>query len=217
MNEITDFYTPTGIHVYFKDKMVNDEIDLEKVISKVESIVPIHCLTEVEMIIVGWFDEFEERNLSAFYKDSALYVSNIQQSNEELYEVIIHEIAHSLEGDYGYELYGDEKMKDEFLRKREYLHDILWKADFKAPLSLFMEIEYNEEFDMFLFEDIGYDKLITILSGVFINAYAPTSLREYFATGFADYFIEPNHKFLQNVSPLLYQKIEKVLKEPDFT
>jgi hypothetical protein len=52
---------------------------------------------------------------------------------------IIHEIAHSLESPYGYELYGDQDVKDEFLRKRKRLHDKLWALDYKGPLKLFME------------------------------------------------------------------------------
>ena len=52
-----------------------------------------------------------------------------------------------------------------------------------------MNVEYDEEFDMFLYEDIGYDKLATLMQGLFINPYAATSLREYFATGFTDFFM----------------------------
>ena len=58
-NQVSDFYTPTGLHVYFKDQFFND-IDFEKVISKVESVIPAHLTSEVEMIIVGQIDDFEE-------------------------------------------------------------------------------------------------------------------------------------------------------------
>jgi hypothetical protein len=73
---VSSFYTPTGIHVYFKDSLVNDDIDVEGVINKVEEKIPSHLLSEVEMVIVGWFDEFEERKLNAFYKDGTLYISS---------------------------------------------------------------------------------------------------------------------------------------------
>ena len=72
---------------------------------------------EVEMIMVGWFDEFESRDINAFYKDGALYISNIQDSAQDMYDDIIHELSHSLEGAHGYEIYGDQKIKEEFLRK----------------------------------------------------------------------------------------------------
>jgi len=35
-NNIQDFYTPGGIHVYFKDKLTNDEVDVEGIVAKVE-------------------------------------------------------------------------------------------------------------------------------------------------------------------------------------
>ena len=204
-NKNLDFYTPTGLHVYFQHPVEN--IDVEKVINRVENTLPLHLLQEVEMIIFGWFEEFEERSINAFYKDNALYISYLQQDENDLYDDIIHEISHSLEEVYGYQIYADEKLKEEFLRKREYLHDILWKAGFRAPKEFFLNVEYNKEFDMFLYEKIGYDKLSRYMSGLFINPYAATSLREYFATGFTDFYLDSNHNFLQKVSPELYKKI----------
>ena len=56
----SDFYTPNGLHIFFKEPMTNDSVDVEEVIAKVESRLPKHLYSEVEMIIVGWFDEFEE-------------------------------------------------------------------------------------------------------------------------------------------------------------
>ena len=208
MEQQTDFYTSTGLHVFFKDTVDNKDIDVEEVVNKVESILPIHLLAEVEMIIIGWFNEFEERSLNAFYDSGTLYVSNVQDDVLDMCDDIIHEISHSIEEPYGYFLYGDNKVKDEFLRKRRNLHDILWKLDYKLPLSVFMDSEYNEEFDMFLYEKVGYDKLSVITSGMFISPYAPTSLREYFATAFTDFFMNPDsHNYLQKVSPELYKKL----------
>ena len=57
-------------------------------------------------------------------------------------------------------------------------------------------------------KDIGYAKLNNIIGGMFINAYAPTSLREYFATGFAEFYLHPNdHTNLKRACPVLYEKI----------
>ena len=91
----TDFYTPSGIHVFFKDNI--DNINVEKVVNKVENTIPPHLLSEVEMIIVGWFDEFEERSLNAFYDSGTLYISNIQDDFADMYDDLIHEISHSIE------------------------------------------------------------------------------------------------------------------------
>jgi hypothetical protein len=212
-NKQSDFYTSTGLHVFFKDPV--DNVDVEKVVSKVESAIPAHLLSEVEMIIIGWFDEFEERSLNAFYDSGTLYISNIQDDFMDMYDDIIHEISHSLEEPHGYFLYGDKKIENEFLRKRKYLHDILWKMGYKVPLSVYMDVEYNEEFDMFLYEKVGYDKLTTIVAGVFVSAYAATSLREYYATGFAEYYTHPEaHNFLKKMSPQLYKKLV-LLQNPE--
>ncbi len=206
MNRQSDFYTSSGLHVFFKDPVEN--IDVEKVISKVERDVPDHLLTEIEMIIFGWFDEFEERSINAFYDSGTLYISNIQDDFMDLYDDLVHEISHSLEEPHGYFLYGDKKIEDEFLRKRKYLHDMLWQMGYKIPLSTFMDPEYNEELDLYMYQKIGYDKLSTILAGVFINPYAATSLREYFATGFTEYFTHPEaHAFLKKISPQLFKKL----------
>ncbi len=209
--QVSDFYTPNGVHVYIKDLLVDDSISVENVVGKVEDLIPKSFMAEIEMIIVGDFEEFHDRQISAAYKDGALYISNVQMDENDMVDDIVHEIAHSLEEPYGYELYYDQKLKNEFLKKREKLHTILWAHDFKTPKAFFNNIEYNEELDNFLLNKVGYDKLTQFCVGLFINAYAPTSLREYFATGFTDYIIEPSgHNYLKKISPVLYGKINEL-------
>ena len=213
LEQQTDFYTPTGLHVFFKDPIEN--INVEKVVAKLEAALPSHLFSEIEMIIVGWFDEFEERNLNAFYEGGTLYISNIQDDFNDMYDDLVHELSHSLEEPHGYFLYGDKKIEEEFLRKRKYLHDILWKMGYKIPLSSFMNVEYDQEFDEFLHEKVGYDTLSSALTGVFITPYAATSLREYFATGFTEFYTHSDeHAFLQKISPALYEKIV-LLQDPE--
>tara|TARA_R110000824_G_scaffold76640_1_gene194074 strand:- start:13726 stop:14355 length:630 start_codon:yes stop_codon:yes gene_type:complete len=196
-----------GIHVYFKEPIENKQIDIEGVIGHLESMIPTHLLDEIEMIVFGMFDEFKERSLNAMYKDGTLYVSNIQDDHNDLLDDLIHETSHSLESRYGFQIYGDGELEKEFLRKREYLHDILWKTGFRTPKSFFTDLEYNEEFDMFLYKQVGYGKLIDLTSGLFINPYAATSINEYFATGFTDFYMDPSHGFLKKLSPVLYRKL----------
>tara|TARA_R100000808_G_C2144409_1_gene152200 strand:- start:49 stop:708 length:660 start_codon:yes stop_codon:yes gene_type:complete len=215
MERQSDFYTPSGIHVFFKDSVENKNIDIEEVIAKIESQLPSHILSEIEMIIFGWFDEFEERSINAFYDSGAIYVSNVQDDSLDLYDDLVHEISHSLEQPHGYFLYGDKKIEEEFLRKRKYVHDILWNIGYKIPLSVFMDPEYNEELDLFLYEKVGYGKLSTIVAGIFITPYAVTSLREYYATGFTEFYLHPNeHGFLKKISPELYKKLV-LLQNPE--
>tara|TARA_R100000008_G_C3578039_1_gene166528 strand:+ start:1347 stop:2009 length:663 start_codon:yes stop_codon:yes gene_type:complete len=203
----SDFYTARGTHVFFKDDLDNKDIDVEQVVATVESRIPEHLLSELETIVIGHFEEFDERNINAFYRDGILHITHIQDNEKDLVDDIIHEIAHSIEGPYGFEIYGDQSIKDEFLRKRKILHDKLWALGHKAPLQWFMNTEYDQEFDDFLLKKVGYDKLRMICMGLFISAYAPTSLREYFATGFTDFYLQTNHSFLQKVSPALTKKL----------
>ena len=129
----------------------------------------------------------------------------------DMYDDIIHEISHSLEEPHGYFLYGDKKIEQEFLRKRKYLHDILWKMGYKIPKTVFMNPEYDQAFDEFLHQKVGYSKLSGVMNGIFISPYAATSLREYFATGFTEFYLHPNeHDFLQKVSPELYKKLAQL-------
>ena len=193
------------MHIFFQQPVEN--VDVESVISKVESTVPLHLLDNIEMIIFGWFDEFDERNINAFYNDGALYISHIQDDEDDLYDDIVHEVSHSLEEAYGYQIYGDGKIKNEFLSKRKQLHDLMWGAGYKVPLSFFRDSEYSQEFDDFMYKKIGYDKLSTFAAGIFVSAYAVTSLREYFATGFTEFYLDSNHDYLKKTCPKLYKKI----------
>ena len=211
LSEKNNYYTRKGIQVFSKDQMMNDLVDLESVMAKFESCMPDHVRDGVEMVIVGQFDEFEERDTNAFYKDGALYISNFQSDNDDLLDDLIHETAHSVEEAYGYEIYGDEEIKQEFINKRKFLYDVLWKMEFKAPRDLFLDPEYDQEFDEFLLNDVGYDKLSEVLRGIFITPYSATSLREYFATGFTEFYLYPdNHNYLKKISPQLYKKLLKV-------
>lgn len=201
----TNFYTPSGIHVYFQQPVEN--INMMSVINTVEKMVPHHILSEVEMIMFGWFPEFDERALEAYFQDGTLYISHIQTDEFSVVENIVHETAHAAEVAYGFDIYGDSRVQKEFARKRRHLHDILWKSGYKFPISFFTNLEYDQEFDELLYQKIGYDKLNQLAAGLFINSYAATSLREYFATAFTDFYLNTNHGFLQKVSPEVYKKI----------
>ena len=212
--KLDSFYTSTGIHIYVKDPFLHDSVDIERVVDRIENNVPAHLLSEVEMIVVGWFDEFEERAINAFYKDGILHISNVQQDEEDIFDDVVHEVAHSLEGPNGLHIYGDQKVKNEFLGKRRRMKEVLAANGYKIPPSFFKNTEYNEEFDMYLYKTIGYGKLGEMMMGLFISPYAPTSLREYFATGFTEFYLDSDHSYLKKLSPALYDKI-LTLQDPE--
>lgn len=206
VDRLQNFYTASGISVYIRKPLTNN-VDPEEVIAKVEGRIPQELLSEVEMIIIGWFKEFEERDINAFYSDGCLFISNEQDNVKDMVDDIVHEIAHSLETEHGYEIYGDKNLKKEFLSKRKSLQEILWAHDFRAPESFFMDTEYDKEFDDFLLNKVGYDKLSLLMQGLFLSPYAAVSLKEYFATGFTEFFLESEHKFFKTICPVLYRKV----------
>ena len=77
----------------------------------------------------------------------------------------------------------------------------------------FQNVEFDREFDEFLHETVGYETLNNAIKGLFISPYAATSLREYFATAFTDFYIDSNHNYLKSVSPAVYKKIIMLQKE----
>lgn len=204
-----NFYTSRGIVVYVKDPLTNG-VDIEEVMQYIEKRIPAHLLAEVEMIVVGHLEDFDKRKINAMYKDGCLYITNEQDDEEDLIDDIIHEVGHSLEEPYGYEIYADGNLEAEFLRKRRELRNILWDHGYKTQVNFFLNMEYNVEFDNFLLNTVGYDKLALLMQGMFISPYAATSLREYFASGFTEFFMHSDHNLLMNISPVLYKKIKNL-------
>ena len=210
-----EFSLNEGINLYIKDPLTR-EVDVREVISKIHTTIPPHLMLEIDSIFVGIFDDFEEMDTNAMFKDGAIYVSNEQDNEEDMIDDIVHEIAHSLESPHGYIIYGDRKLHNEFLSKRKKLYDILEAEDLAPNKKLFMDTEYSKELDMYLYEDVGYDRLNFIASSysLFTSAYCATSLREYFANGFEYYFLD-NREYLKDICPRLYDKI-KELHEYDY-
>lgn len=214
-SENMELYLFGSIPVFIKDPFFSDEINIKNVLSKIELVIPKHLSYGVDSIYIGEFDILLDRELNALYNDGAIYASNIQDSDFDLLDDIVHEFAHAAEESYGNDIYMDGQVEREFLGKRERLYHILNKhlpEGTNLPLEEYMNPDYVEEFDWFLYREIGYPALRNIASGLFYSPYAITSLREYFANGFEAYFLNQNSAFLRKVSPQLYEKIE-LLKE----
>ena len=122
----------------------------------------------------------------------------------------LHELSHSLEGPLGHFIYADHRIISEFIEKRKTLKRILESHGYNAEHLDFQEIEYNKEFDEFLYKDLGYATLQNLAMGLFHTPYAITSLREYWASGFEDYFLG-DRASVKELSPRLFNKIEGVI------
>ena len=67
--------------------------------------------------------------------------------------------------------------------------------------------EYNQKFDEFLADVVGYPTLLTLTMGLFVSPYGATSYREYFANGFEHYFLE-YPEYIKSTSPAVYEKVD---------
>ena len=92
--------------------------------------------------------------------------------------------------------------------KRKRLFDIFKAEGYNVSISDFLNSDYSKEFDYFLYEDVGYPELASLVMGLFISPYAVTSLREYFASGFEEYF-SGDLGAIKKISPQLVLKIEE--------
>ena len=197
-----------NIDIFVKDPLPKG-IDVDFVLSYVSKRVPSFLMSNVDIIYIGYFDVFKQNKTNATYQDGAIYITNEQTSNEDMIDDIVHEIAHSIEESQFDLLYGDHSIKKEFLGKRKRLFNMLDSYDYEPPKDLFMDHHYNKELDMYLFEKIGYESLWNMVVGLFPTPYSVTSLREYYAIGFEEYFIKDKRN-IKELCPVLYSKLESL-------
>ena len=201
------------IFVYVKDQLP-DHINLKNVLMSVERIIPYHLSKEVDGIYVGQFKDWGEREVNSMFKDASIFVTNQQDDDEDMIDDIVHEFAHSIEGPMGDVIYIDGKLQQEFTGKRKRLYFLIKAEGYDVSSEKFMNSEYEEKFDDFLYKKVGYEALSSISMGLFITPYAATSLREYFATGYVEYLMG-DRRYLLSMSPTLYKKIEQLIGETD--
>jgi len=190
-----------------------EEINLKSVLKRIEKNIPKHLFINLDIIYFGDFKELKARQVSSAYMDGGIYLTNQQVSDEEIYNSIVHELAHSIEKNFENDLYGDDKVLEEFLNKRKKLKSILESNGLYCADSLYLRPEFTRDFDDFLFKKVGYDKLTLLISNLFISPYSPTSLREYFASGFEYYYCGDNPEYISQISPKLYKKIIYLTKK----
>lgn len=191
-----------------------EEVNIRKVIGAVEAAVPASIMRGVEMIIVGHFEEFDKREVNAAYDSGTIYVTNKQDGEMDMIDDIVHEIAHSVESWAGMDIYGDGEVVEEFKVKRKQYYDLLTQLGHEVDLKQFMDVEYSQEFDNLLYKEVGYEKLNTLSIGILPSCYGLTSIKEYFATGFEEYFIGKRRE-VADLCPVLTSKIESVVEEVD--
>jgi hypothetical protein len=208
-----EYFLFNNIPVMIKDFISNDEINLVKILKKVEQNIPKSLFSNLDAIYVGQFPELDAKNVESVYMDGAIYLSNNQIDEENLYKSIIHELAHNLEEYYQEDIYGDEKIISEFINKRKSLCSILESNKLFCNPILYLKLEFDEQFDSFLYKTVGYDRLSLLTTNIFLSPYAATSLREYFSNGFEHYFSDIRPEYFNKLCPKLYFKISSLTKE----
>ena len=202
-----------NLHAYILNPLP-EHINIDNILTTVESILPESILSIIDSVYVGDFEELRERDIESMWKNGVIYTTNEQENDLDMVEDIIHEFAHALEDVRGLELYSDQSMEAEFLQKRRHLYDILASHGLADNMSSFMKTEYSTEFDKYLYEKVGYEKLEFLTMGLFITPYSATALREYWAEGFEQYYLPNGDRAeLRQISPAVYNKIEEINNE----
>jgi hypothetical protein len=205
---LKDHYKLHDIDVFIKDKFTN-ALDFDFCLKQVASKIPSYLMSGIDIIYVGQFDFLKKREISALYDEGAIYITNVQEDEQDIIEDIIHEISHSLEERYSDFIYSDGKMMNEFLGKRKKLYFLLKAQEQKPPVELQTTIEFNQDIDDYLYKEVGYQLLWNLVIGLFISPYSVTDLREYFAVGF-EYYVQGDHTTVKQTCPILFTRLEEL-------
>jgi hypothetical protein len=207
-----DMYNMSGVDVYIKDRLPED-VNPEFVFNYINARIPFHLTTGVDIIYIGQFPEMKERDINAYYEDGAIYVTNEQDDEMDMIDDVIHELAHAVEMSQDELIYGTGEIQREFAAKRKNLSDRLHNIA-EVPKDFNFNIEYDKNIDDFLYKSVGYDILDQLVVNIFVSTYAATSVSEYFARGFEEYFIGDRSK-LKKISPILFRKIDELVHLED--
>ncbi len=195
------------IEVFIKDPISTTDFSIQDVLSEVGKLIPKQLLSNLDSIYVGQFDFLKDREVQASYENSSIFVTNEQDDLEDMTDDLVHEIAHSVEEIRAEHIYSDGKLEREFIAKRKSLFSILSSEGHDMDLIKYLDVEYDYEFDQFLYQEVGYTALSIMTANLFYSPYAATSLREYFANGFEAYYHLKEGAHLQRLSPELFKKI----------
>lgn len=210
-NPVGDF-SLAGLRIYVKDS-VSSTIDLRECLYSIFGSMPKNIYSNIHTIMVGDFSFLRNRKIDATYSSGIIYITNTHTDNYDFISDVLHELAHAFEEKYSDMIYSDEEIKQEFINKRKILFNIVNANGISCSLSEkdFLNPNYDPRFDYFLYEEVGYEKLFHLTKEIFVSPYGATSLREYFANAFENFFV--NDIFLvQKYAPSVYKKLVNYLE-----
>lgn len=223
LSEKRNFYFNRGIEFVIKDPLPKD-IDIEKVMGLLRANLPVSSYDGIKNVYFGKFKILDKRQLTALHHKDNIYIDSAEATSEkEVLDDLVHEFAHRFEENNSEDIYEDGKIINEFIGKRNRLYDLMLQdsdiqlttKDNKINYFDFLNTDYDKELDIFFHDKVGYEKIRNLAPTLFIRPYAVTSLREYFATGFEDYYLEGGQQ-LKNISPILYGRIDALETNSDF-
>lgn len=194
-----------------------DNISVEKVVARLRETIPHHLLRTIKAINIGQFRELERRKIQAYYKDNSVFMTNHQVDEADMMDDIVHEVAHAVEEEYKQLIYSDGLIEEEFVKKRIQLWNLLKSRGFEESMQFFLNPDYSEKFDRYLHSTVGYPTMRILTPGIFYSPYAATSIREYFANGFEAFYLHAEVHKIRKISPMLYKKMENLLKDENRT
>lgn len=190
------------VPLLIKDYPLSPEVDIPSFITALEERVPKHLIDNVvEVIYVGNFPSLGDRN--AAYADGAIYMTNADPTNRDFLENTIHETAHAVLAAMDGEMLANLELQGEFLGKRIRLQSMLDEEGYDFPAKYYSNLSYSRPFDEFLSDVVGYPLLLSLTHNLFVSPYGATSLEEYFANGFENFYLD-NITSVKKISPILY-------------
>tara|TARA_A100001515_G_scaffold89210_1_gene70904 strand:- start:4486 stop:5157 length:672 start_codon:yes stop_codon:yes gene_type:complete len=203
--KLKDHYMLRDVNIFIKDRLP-DHIDVDFVIRYAAKRLPNHVLSNIDIIYVGHFQDLVDRDVNALWQNGAIYITNDQDSEMDMIDDLIHEVAHSNEKQYEQIIYEDGKLEQEFLERRKKIAFILKDKGYGIPTGFVYNPDYDKNIDDYLYEKVTYNVLWQLVPGIFPSPYAITSLREYWAKGFEQFYMGKKED-LKSTSPILFSKL----------
>lgn len=192
-------------------------IDLHKVFRRLSDIVPARIREKLNLIIFQQTTVHKLKNINAYYdtKTNNVYIApKYQKSNEDLFDDIVHELAHCIEHKMK-QYIPIESLEREFLGKRETLYYLIKNYGFNVPdIEIYRDLKYNKSFDDYIYSvDHNTMHQLANKAGI-VSVYSTLSVSEYFAVGFEKFYLSylypKEYLYIQKYCPVLFFTINQL-------